>query len=162
VYVVIPSSNLSLVECCSNVPPFINKKERKSTQQQQIRFRLHKHTLSRFFFFFSLSLFPYEVSLLPSSKTQPESSRRRSTRSHKEIHHHEPKESSRDFLFPHRNKQILHRNSPLSVSGSLPAATRTLKRGKKNEIHNKGERKERNARTMNKPFSSSSSSSSSL
>jgi hypothetical protein len=34
------------------VPPFINKKERKSTQQQQIRFRLHKHTLSRFFFFF--------------------------------------------------------------------------------------------------------------
>jgi hypothetical protein len=39
------------------VPPLINKKERKSTQQQQIRFRLHKHTLSRFFFFFFFFFF---------------------------------------------------------------------------------------------------------
>jgi hypothetical protein len=43
---------------------------------------------------------------------------------------------------------------------SLPAAARTQKRGKKNEIHNKGERKGRKVRMMNKPFSSSSSSSS--
>jgi hypothetical protein len=125
------------------VPPFINKKERKSTQQQQIRFRLHKHTLSRFFFFFFFSLTfrtKYLFVLLQKhSQNHREEEIQEATKKSIIMNRKKAPGTSFSPTETHKYSTEIH----LSVSVSLPAAARTQERKKKRDPQQGGKKRKK-------------------